>query len=286
MIKVLITGAEGQLGQSLKNQIDTNRFDVVFTDRAELDITRAEDVFTFFSKHQFDYCINAAAFTRVDDAEQQVEKAYDINANGAKHMAIACNENGSVLIHISTDFVFDGISDSPYTESDIPNPINEYGRTKLQGERFILETMSTYFIIRTSWVYSEYGNNFVKTMVRLSEQNKKIKVVNDQWGSPTYAGDLAKFILFLMESQTQKYGLYNYTNGGVLTWYEFAKAIFEIREKEMDITPIPSSSYPTPASRPPYSKLNTALVNSTFGVTMPHWKESLKTCLSHSPISS
>ena len=286
MIKVLITGAEGQLGQSLKNQIDTNRFDVVFTDRAELDITRAEDVFTFFSKHQFDYCINAAAFTRVDDAEQQVEKAYDINANGAKHLAIACNENGSVLIHISTDFVFDGISDSPYTESDIPNPINEYGRTKLQGERFILETMSTYFIIRTSWVYSEYGNNFVKTMVRLSEQNKKIKVVNDQWGSPTYAGDLAKFILFLMESQTQKYGLYNYTNGGVLTWYEFAKAIFEIREKEMDITPIPSSSYPTPASRPPYSKLNTALVNSTFGVTMPHWKESLKTCLSHSPISS
>ena len=256
MKRVLVTGANGQLGKSI-HRISSNypELKIIFTDVEELDITKAEEVNAFFEKHAFDYCINCAAYTAVDKAEEEVDKAFLINATAVKNLAEACKPE-AVLIHISTDFVFDGGKRTPYTEEDTPNPLSVYGKSKLKGELFIQEILDRHFIVRTSWLYSEYGNNFVKTMLRLADTRDEISVVNDQIGSPTYAGDLASLLLEIVKGDTAKYGIYHYSNEGEISWHDFAVEIFKHHKKDVRVIPIPTSSYPTAAKRPGYSVLD------------------------------
>lgn len=273
MKQVLVTGANGQLGKSIK-RISPNfkGLKFVFTDVADLDITNSEEVNTFFESNALDYCINCAAYTAVDKAEEEVEKAYLINATAVKNLAEACQKTGAVLIHISTDFVFDGTKRTPYTEEDMPNPLSVYGKSKLKGEEHVQESCDRHFIVRTSWLYSEYGNNFVKKMLRLAETRKQISVVNDQIGSPTYAGDLAEFILKVISSESTAYGLYHYSNLGAISWYDFAVEIFRQHQKNVHVVPIPTRAYPTLANRPAFSVMDLSRVKIIFGSTIPLWK--------------
>lgn len=272
MKRVLVTGANGQLGKSI-NQILPNypELKIVFTDVKELDITNPEEVNTFFENHAFDYCINCAAYTAVDKAEEEVDKAYLLNATAVKNLAEECQTSGVVLIHISTDFVFDGIKRTPYTEEDTPNPLSVYGKSKLKGEEHIKEICERHFIVRTSWLYSEYGKNFVKTMLRLAETRDEISVVNDQIGSPTYAGDLAEFILKIASSESIAYGIYHYSNFGEISWYDFAVEIFRQHKKKVRVVPIPTSSYPTSAKRPPFSVLDLQKGNIKIKTQIYFW---------------
>jgi dTDP-4-dehydrorhamnose reductase len=274
MKRVLVTGANGQLGKSI-NRISTNYSELkfVFTDVAELDITNIDDVNAFFSSNKTDYCINCAAYTAVDKAEEEVDKAYLLNATAVKNLVEACKNTGAVLIHVSTDFVFDGTKITPYTEADSPNPLSVYGKSKLQGEMYIKETWDRHFIVRTSWLYSEYGNNFVKTMLRLAETKDEISVVNDQIGSPTYAGDLASFLLEIINKPSKDYGIYHYSNEGEISWYDFAVEIFKQHKKAVRVIPIPTSAYPTAAKRPTYSVMDLSKAKITFGNTIPLWKQ-------------
>ena len=277
MKQVLVTGANGQLGNSIK-RISTNFKDLkfVFTDVADLDITSSEEVNTFFESNALDYCINCAAYTAVDKAEEEVDKAFLINATAVKNLAEACQTTGAVLIHISTDFVFDGTKRTPYTEEDTPNPLSVYGKSKLKGEEYVQEICDRHFIVRTSWLYSEYGNNFVKTMLRLAETRKQISVVNDQIGSPTYAGDLAEFILKVISSESTAYGLYHYSNSGAISWYDFAVEIFRQFGKEIDVQPIKTKDYPTAAKRPKFSVLKTEKGNTDAAIQTKSWDVRLK----------
>ena len=200
-----------------------------------------------------------------------------MNAEAVKYLAETCKANNTTLIHISTDFVFDGTKGTPYTEEDLPNPINVYGASKLKGEQYIQEIMNNYFIIRTSWVYSEYGHNFVKTMLRLGTERDEISVVNDQIGSPTYAGDLAKAIMEIISAKTTSFGLYHYTNEGTTSWYDFAKTIFEIKEIKIKVNPISSNNYTTQAKRPMYSVLDKTKIKQVFNIIfLPNLENSLK----------
>ena len=273
MKQVLVTGANGQLGKSIK-RISPNfkGLKFVFTDVADLDITNSEEVNTFFESNALDYCINCAAYTSVDKAEEETDKAYLINATAVKNLAEACKKSGAVLIHISTDFVFDGTKRTPYTEEDMPNPLSVYGKSKLKGEEHVQESCDRHFIVRTSWLYSEYGNNFVKKMLRLAETRKQISVVNDQIGSPTYAGDLAEFILKVISSESTAYGLYHYSNLGAISWYDFAVEIFRQHQKNVHVVPIPTRAYPTLANRPAFSVMDLSRVKIIFGSTIPLWK--------------
>ena len=279
MKRVLVTGANGQLGKSIK-RISSNfkELKFVFTDVDELDITNSKEVNTHFASNKIEYCINCAAYTAVDKAEEEFDKAFLINATAVKNLAEACKTSGTVLIHVSTDFVFDGTKSTPYTEEDTPNPISVYGKSKLKGEEYIQETLDSYFIVRTSWLYSEYGNNFVKTMLRLAETRKQISVVNDQIGSPTYAGDLAEFILKIVSSESTAYGLYHYSNLGEISWYDFAVEIFRQFGKEIDVQPIKTKDYPTAAKRPKFSVLKFSL-NSNCDLKQCYWKTPLKAFL-------
>jgi dTDP-4-dehydrorhamnose reductase len=228
MINILVTGGNGQLAKCIKDlELRYPNFNIYYTDFTDLDITKMEDLNNFFKKNPVEYCINCAAYTAVDKAENDQENAFKVNELGAKNLAIACKNYNSILIHISTDFVFDGTKTEPYTEEDSPNPINVYGASKLQGEKQIQKYLSNYFILRTSWLYSEHGNNFMKTMLRLANENSELKIVNDQIGSPTYAKDFASIILQLISTNNKQYGTYHYSNEGVTSWYDFAKAIFE-----------------------------------------------------------
>ena len=279
-VNVLVTGANGQLGRSIKkqeNQWPSLKF--IYTDSKTLDITNPNAVTAFFKKHTIAYCINCAAYTAVDQAEKDQDQAFKINALGPKYLALACKAGNAVLIHISTDFVFDGSKTSPYTENDTPQPINVYGQTKLQGEDFIAQTTERYFIVRTSWLYSEYGHNFVKTMLRLSKTRSEINVVNDQVGSPTYAGDLATAVLKIIDSKTTQYGLYHYSNTGETSWYGFAKTIFKLAGIDVKLNPITSAQYPTLAKRPKYSVLKNDKLLEQFNIKAPRWESSLKKTL-------
>ena len=273
MKRVLVTGANGQLGKSIK-RISSNfkELKFVFTDVDELDITNSKEVNTHFASNKIEYCINCAAYTAVDKAEEEFDKAFLINATAVKNLAEACKTSGTVLIHVSTDFVFDGTKSTPYTEEDTPNPISVYGKSKLQGEEYVQEICERHFIVRTSWLYSEYGNNFVKTMLRLAETRKQISVVNDQIGSPTYAGDLAEFILKIISSESTAYGLYHYSNLGEISWYDFAVEIFRQHKKDVLVVPISTSVYPTAAKRPKYSILDLCKTKATFCVDLLFWK--------------
>ena len=230
---------------------------------------------SYFSNHKFDYCINCAAYTAVDLAEEQSDLAYAVNAEGPKKLAEVCQKHQVTLIHISTDFVFDGKKRTPYLETDVPNPLGVYGTSKLQGERNIQEVMEDYFIIRTSWLYSEYGNNFMKTMLKLSETREEISVVSDQFGSPTYAGDLAEVLIKIVLSSSISYGIYHYSNGGIVSWYDFAVEIFKQFGKPIEVKPIKTKDYPTAAKRPEFSVLDTTKIENNFDCTIKDWQRSL-----------
>jgi dTDP-4-dehydrorhamnose reductase len=283
---VLVTGANGQLGQALQS-ISGNypEIDFVFCSSSDLDITKKESCETVFVKYKPDYCINAAAYTAVDKAESEPEKAQLINVMGSRNLAEACKEYDIILIHISTDFVFDGTNKTSYKEEDTPNPTGVYGLTKLQGEKAIQETFEKYFIIRTSWVYSQFANNFMKTMLRLASERDSLSVVNDQIGTPTNAVDLAEALISII-TQTYNlqpttynlFGIYNFSNEGQCSWYDFAKEIFEINSIKINLSAIPTTSFPTPAKRPAFSVLDKTKIKKVFQVEIKDWKESLKAC--------
>lgn len=279
---VLVTGANGQLGQSLQF-IAPNypRLQFVFCSSSELDITNLANCEAVFAKHKPAYCINAAAYTAVDKSENEPEKAHLINVDGALNLAEVCKKHDTFLLHISTDFVFDGSKKTPYTEEDITNPTGVYGQTKLDGEKAIQAVFDNYFIIRTSWVYSQFGNNFMKTMLRLASERDSISVVNDQIGTPTNAVDLADALAQIITSNSQlpasNFGIYNYSNEGQCSWYDFAQKIFEINNIKIDLKSIPTSSFPTPAKRPEYSVLDKTKTKATFGIEIKNWEDSLKT---------
>jgi len=280
---VLVTGAKGQVGQALQF-IAPNYPDVqfIFCDSKELDITNQNNIKQIFEHFNPNYCINTAAYTAVDKAESEREKAHLINGVGAKNLAEVCKEFDTILLHISTDFVFDGTKDSPYSEEDVPNPTGVYGQTKLDGEKAIQEIWQKHFIIRTSWVYSQFGNNFMKTMLRLASERDKLSVVNDQIGTPTNAVDLAEVLVKIIQSPITNhqspnlFGIYNFSNEAQCSWYDFAKKIFEYNNIKINVEPIPTTSFPTPVRRPAYSVLDKTKLKNTFGVEVKHWEESLK----------
>lgn len=285
---VLVTGASGQLGQSLQF-IAGNYPDIefVFCSSSDLDITNKENCKQIFAQSKPHFCINAAAYTAVDKAESEPEKSHLINVIGAKNLSEVCLDFSTTLLHISTDFVFDGNNSIPYLENDATNPKGVYAQTKLDGEKAIQEILEHYFIIRTSWVYSQFGNNFMKTMIRLGLERDSLSVVNDQIGTPTNAVDLAeailKIILFsslsFVEGRGEAFGIYNFSNEGECSWFDFAQKIFEINHINIDLNPIPTTSYPTPAQRPKYSVLDKYKIKNTFGIEIKSWEESLSSVI-------
>jgi|SRR6218665_270586 len=274
---VLVTGASGQLGQALQfiaKKVDTIRF--VFMSSSELNITDTANCDFVFSQTKPDYCINAAAYTAVDKAESEFEKAFNVNVTGAKNLAETCKKYQTKLIHISTDFVFDGLKTTPYTEEDIPNPTGVYGQTKLDGETAIRNILPQHFIIRTSWVYSQFANNFMKTMIRLGSERSELNVVNDQIGTPTQAVDLAEaLVAIIRKNRENAYGIYHFSNEGQCSWFDFAKKIFEINKIEIALHPIPTAAYPTPAKRPAYSVLDKSKIKEIFDITIDDWQSAL-----------
>ncbi|GEP50025.1 NAD(P)-dependent oxidoreductase [Flavobacterium noncentrifugens] len=274
---VLVTGAAGQLGQAL--QFISDKYSEIqfrFFTSSELNITDAANCEAVFSEIKPDYCINAAAYTAVDKAESEPEKAFAINVTGAKNLAEACKKNNTKLIHVSTDFVFDGLKTTPYTEEDFPNPTGVYGQTKLDGEKAVQQTWPQHFIIRTSWVYSQFANNFMKTMIRLGNEKDQLNVVSDQTGTPTHAVDLAEALVAIIQKNPENaFGIYNFSNEGQCSWYDFAKEIFEVNHIKIDLQPIPTSAYPTPAKRPAYSVLDKSKIRQAFGIPIANWEEAL-----------
>lgn len=274
---VLVTGANGQLGQAIQFISDKYAdIDFKFCSSSDLDITSLENCQLVFTKYKPDFCINAAAYTAVDKAESEPEKAHLINAVGAKNLAAVCKEFSTVLLHVSTDFIFDGTKKTPYLETDLPNPTGVYGQTKLDGEKAIQQTFDNYFIIRTSWVYSQFGANFMKTMLRLASERDSLSVVNDQIGTPTNAVDLAKTLLEIIKSNNNSFGIYNFSNEGQCSWYDFAAEIFRVNNITINLQPIPTTSFPTPAKRPAYSVLDKSKIKDVFGFEVNNWKESLR----------
>ena len=280
---VLVTGANGQLGQAIQS-IAGNfpAIDFVFCTSSELNITDKPNCESVFEKIKPNFCINAAAYTAVDKAESEPEKAYAINVIGAQNLAAVCKMYDTVLLHVSTDFVFDGLANQPYLEDDVPNPTGVYGVTKLKGEQAIQNTWETHFIIRTSWVYSQFANNFMKTMLRLASEKDSLSVVSDQIGTPTNAVDLAACLLKIINTlhptsyTLHPFGIYNFSNEGQCSWYDFAAEIFRINNISITLQPIPTSAYPTPAKRPAYSVLDKSKIKKVFGVEIKNWEESLK----------
>lgn len=276
---ILVTGANGQLGKSIqKLAIDFPSFHFVFADSATLDITNSEKCAAFFENIKPDFCINAAAYTAVDKAENESEIAHSVNVIGTQNLVANCKKHNTTLIHISTDFVFDGQKSSPYFETDATHPINVYGKTKLDGEKVITTELEKYYIIRTSWLYSEFGHNFYKTMLRLAQEKSSLNVVSDQVGTPTHATCLSAAILEIITktAQLQNYGIYHFSNLGQCSWYDFAKEIFEVNKIKITLNPIPTSSYPTAATRPKYSVLDKTKIMTTFGIKIKTWQQALK----------
>lgn len=280
MKKVLVTGCNGQLGQSLRREFDKAcDIEAVYTDYDTLDITDEEAVGRFLGDGNFDVVVNCAAYTAVDKAESDSVKAALLNTGAVGILGKAAVNTGSKIIHISTDYVFSGQHFRPYEENDEPYPQGMYGRTKLEGEALLTSFCRDAIIIRTAWLYSEYGKNFVKTMLSLADTRPEINVVTDQIGTPTYAGDLAAAIHAVIECETWKPGIYHFTDEGVASWYDFTKAVMEIAGKDVKVVPVPSSAYPTPAKRPLYSVLSKQKIKNTFGLEIPYWRDSLRKCL-------
>ncbi|SCY85518.1 dTDP-4-dehydrorhamnose reductase [Flavobacterium caeni] len=279
---VLVTGAAGQLGRALQHQaFGYPGLTFVFCDAQMLDITNKAQTESVFSHYRPAYCINTAAFTRVDDAESEPGKAHLVNSTGVRNLAVVCRDFDVTLVHLSTDFVFDGNAEIPYQESCPTHPSGVYGQTKLEGEDAIRETMTRYFIIRTSWVYSDFGHNFKQTILRLAGERDAISVVDDQIGSPTHALDLAEALLEMIVQSMHwtsdtRFGTYHFSNEGQCSWYEFARAIVDAYKSPVSILPIKTSQYPTKAKRPQYSVLDKSKIKRTFGLAISSWQESLK----------
>ena len=280
MKKILVTGCNGQLGSSLRREIDNDPdIEAVYTDYDTLDISNREAVERFLSDHRFDIIVNCAAYTAVDKAESDEILASALNTGAVGNLGEAAVKTGAKVIHISTDYVFSGQGFRPYEENDEPYPQGIYGRTKLEGEALLTSFCQNAMIIRTAWLYSEFGKNFVKTMLDLAETRPEINVVADQIGTPTYAGDLASAIHTIIKHEKWIPGIYHFTDEGVASWYDFTKAIFEMAGKEVKVNPIPTSAYPTPAKRPLYSVLSKSKIKNTYGIDIPYWRDSLRKCL-------
>lgn len=286
--RILVTGKDGQLGRSLKaTALQYPHYQFTFTGRNELDLSSEENIASYFEQNKFDLILNCAAYTAVDQAEEQQELANAINHLAVKQLAEIAQRDAMILFHISTDYVFDGTSHQPYQENDAINPQNCYGASKLKGEQAIQVIAPEAIIVRTSWVYSEYGNNFVKTMLRLGRERERLNVIFDQIGTPTYATDLAQMLIKMIDTcnsdqalfQQQKVTLYHYSNEGVCSWYDFAKAIFELSNTRCSVLPIETKDYPTAAKRPYYSVLNKAKIKQDYQLCIPYWKDSLRVCL-------
>ncbi len=281
MTKILVTGSNGQLGSEIQELSNNYDYTFYFTDRKTLDISNEQDIKLFVESNNINTIINCAAYTAVDKAESDEKNADKINHLAVKYLAQIAKDKNIKLIHVSTDYVFNGEAHKPYIESDTTNPNGVYGKTKLHGEVALQDiNPENSIIIRTSWVYSSFGANFVKTMLRLGKERDSLGVIFDQVGTPTYARDLAKAILDILPLiKNEKVSIYNYSNEGVLSWYDFAKEIMRMAKLNCKINPIETKEYPTPATRPHYSLLNKAKIKEEFGITIPFWKDSLDECL-------
>lgn len=280
MVKIVVIGAAGQLGQCINAVATANSItNIVFATMQEADITKPDALDVFFEKERPEFVINCAAYTAVDKAEDELDLARAINEFGAANVAGACKKFGATLIHISTDFVFAGDCVKLLQEDDLTTPINTYGKTKLDGEYAIAQILNEAFIIRTSWLYSEYANNFVKTMLKLGSEREELSIIADQIGSPTYAMDLADAIFGIIHSGNAAYGTYHYSNEGAVSWYDFAMAIFQISDTAVAVKPIPGTAYPTKAQRPAFSVMDKSKIKSTFNLTIPYWRDSLVKCI-------
>lgn len=280
---ILVTGSSGQLGMELWKIADSYpSYNFLFTTKQDLPIDNFNLVKSFFDQQQIDYCINCAAYTAVDKAESERDKAFLINADAAGNLSQICKAHQTQLIHISTDYVFDGTSALPYKEDEKVSPVNIYGASKLRGEELVLNNNPAAIIIRTSWLYSSFGNNFVKTMLRLLNEKQSINVVSDQSGCPTFAANLAEVIMAIVKKDNNDYsyaGVFHYCNEGTTTWYDFAKEIKNLIKSKCSINPIPSSQYPVAAKRPQNSVLDITKIKNTFGIAIPTWKDSLRQCI-------
>lgn len=284
MKTVLVTGANGQLGNCVRLRSSRCKdYSFIFTDVDTLDICDAGAVMSAMKDNHVDYVINCAAYTAVDRAEDEEDICLKINRDAVENLARAAAEVGARVIHVSTDYVFDGTSCRPYVETDEPHPVSAYGRTKLAGEKALLKWCPDAVIVRTAWLYSEFGHNFVKTMLRLGSDHDELRVVFDQVGSPTYAGDLADAILSILEKGEQtdgwKSGVYHFTDEGVCSWYDFTVKIMQLAKLPAKVLPIESKDYPAKAHRPHFSVLNKAKIKNSFGLVIPHWEQSLNCCL-------
>lgn len=280
MKKILITGGTGQLGSELKVlAMGFSQYEFIFPHRSQLNLEQPESIVSFLQDLQPACIINCAAYTAVDQAEQEPEKADSINHIAVGVLAEWSFQHNAQFLHVSTDYVFEGTSVFPLKEEDETNPQNEYGKSKLKGELAAIDANPEAIIIRTSWVYSQFGANFVKTMLRLMKERDGLNVVQDQIGSPTYAKDLAEVILKIINSDEWQPGTYHYANEGIISWFEFATDIKEIAGRKCEIFGIASDSYPTSAKRPAYSLLNTSKIKNTFGITIPHYRDSLEKCI-------
>ncbi len=274
-MKILVIGAAGQLGHDLLRTLEPDH-EVAGVDIGEVDITNLDSVSGTVREHGPGLVINSAAYTNVDGCETEKELAWAVNATGAGNTATACREQGIPLIHISTDYVFDGSKGEPYLEDDPTSPLGEYGRGKLAGEEQVRETLADHLIVRTAWLFGSSGQNFVKTMLRLGREREELKVVDDQTGSPTYAGHLARALKALAETRLDKPGIYHMTNSGQCTWYEFAAEIFQLAGIEVDLRPTTTTEFASPAPRPAYSVLANTRAPE---IRLPHWQEGLIECL-------
>lgn len=280
MKNVLVTGGKGQLASCIKDSAaNLKEHHFIYVDVDILDITKASQVNAFFETNDIDFCVNCAAYTNVDKSESEQDIAEKVNVDGAKNLAEACNDHDVKFIQVSTDFVFDGKSSLPYLEEDTTNPLSSYGSTKLNGELATLNSVKEHFIIRTSWLYSEHGHNFCKTMLRFAKERDSLSIVCDQIGTPTYAGDLAEVIIKIIKEDGTAFGVYHFSNEGVASWYDFAKAIFDLSGSNMKLLPIRSEAYPTPAKRPAFSVMDKTKIKTSLGVTIPYWRDSLAVCL-------
>ena len=281
-MKILVTGGDGQLGSALKKLSgDYKNYIFTFIDIGDLDLTDYSGMAALLSAGKPEMLINCAAYTAVDKAESEAGRAMAVNAAAPGEMARICSEKGIRMIHISTDYVFDGKSFKPYKETDPVNPVSVYGKSKLEGELRIRKQEVKGIIIRTSWLYSEYGQNFVKTILKKGKEFGKLNVVYDQVGGPTYAGDLARAILDILPeiADADSMELYHYANEGVISWYDFAQAIIEISKTDCILEPVGTKDYPTPASRPAYSVFNKTKFKERFGIAIPYWRTSLEECI-------
>lgn len=282
MAKILITGSNGQLGNEMRciaNSDICNSY--IFTDVAELDITNKNDVCNFIEIHKPDYVVNCAAYTAVDMAEDNEELCYKINCTAVENIAVAAKAMGVKVIHVSTDYVYGGDSSTPYSEDDDTNPKSVYGKSKLDGEKILQRIIpESSIIIRTSWLYSPFGKNFVKIMISLGRERDCLSVVNDQIGNPTYAADLASAIKSIINSKLFVAGVYNYSNEGECSWYDFACEIHKLSNVDCKVNPISTNEYPTKATRPAYSVMSKNKIKTIYGISVPEWRDSLKTCIS------